>query len=156
MTQLEIGVPIILKFGMFCWLFDISKIWFFKTLKLWNFEMLKLWNSETLKHWNFEILELWKFWNIWIFVANWPHSHIGTSDVGGCSTGKSFRFVRAWTRCPLPSGNEPQTWCSMFSLFPLEVFPFPFVLGRLSLFPWDPPPPPPTPPPPFFVFFCTR
>ena len=42
-------------------------------------------------------------------------------------TGKSFRFVRACARCPLPSGNEPQIGSSMFSLFP-------FRRGRLSLF----------------------
>ena len=62
-------------------------------------------------------------------------SEVGGSE--GCQglppvTGKSFRFVRACARCPLPSGSEPQNGCSAFFPFPFwprEAFPFPF-LGR--------------------------
>ena len=64
------------------------------------------------------------------------------SEVGGCTTGKSFRFVRACVRAVrLPSGIWAQcVWASLFPFpfLPRGAFSFPFWGDELSL--------PPTPP----------
>ena len=63
-----------------------------------------------------------------------PHCHsiwgVLIREVGGCSTGKSFRFVRARVRAVwLPGGIGSQKTLPVFSLFPfgseeLSLFPF--------------------------------
>jgi hypothetical protein len=76
-----------------------------------------------------------------------PQRHSRTlSEVGGCSTGKSFRFVRACVRAVwLSSGIGYQKMLS-------ALFPFPFLARRAFLFlfwaqgafPFTLPPPPKT------------
>ena len=68
------------------------------------------------------------------------------SEVGGCSTGKPFRSVRACVRAVwLPSGAGSQKRLLVFSLSLLVPPSFPFsLLGRRAfLFPFPPTPKPP-------------
>ena len=62
---------------------------------------------------------LYPLWHVYIYI----------SEVGGRPLpGNRFvSFVRAYGRCPLPSGNAPQTWCRAFpfSLSAQEASPFP-------------------------------
>ena len=88
-----------------------------------------------------------------IKIVNCRNSEIYKSEVGGCSTGKSFRFVRAFVRAVwLPSGiGSKLVWAGLFP-FPFclgqvvglflcwpgwfwGAFPFPFWAWELSLFP---------------------
>ena len=89
--------------------------------------------------------------SIYIYIYIYLYRRLGGERAARAPpvTGKSFRFVCACARCPLPSESEPQTSCRPFSLFP-------FGPGRLSLFPfWGWPFPfalrskvnPPSPPP---------
>ena len=70
------------------------------------------------------------------------------SEVGGCSTRKSFRFVRAFVRAVwLPSGIGSKCVWAAVSSFPcwsLGAFPFPFWAWGAFPFPFPPPPKPPT------------
>ena len=91
----------------------------------------------------------------WIVCVGCNHDACGAikSEVGGCSTGKSFRFVRACVRAVwLPSGiGSQKLWAGLFP-FPFGpavvlglflfgpgwargAFPFPFWSRELSLFP---------------------
>ena len=93
------------------------------------------------KIWSFAKIGTSNFAWPWTLSRFWNDRRLG----GAASTGKSFRFVRACARCPLPNENEPQTWCSPFSFFPSRWGGLHFSLcaGEASPFPLRSPPLPP-------------